>query len=117
MQALKETQPPSVSEVARRNGLRPAEMYRVDPELSRAVADRRRQERGRIALTSAEQLKQMVHSAVEDLHREGLYPSYDRVAEYLPKRGYLRHPVAIREWRDALSGIPETGSQIGQEFP
>lgn len=105
-QSLHESPAPSVTEVARRIGMRPAEMYRVAPDLARGVADRHRQERAEAAGAAAERLKAMTLSAVADLQRRGVYPSYDRVAEYLPKRGYLRHPVAQKAWRDALGREP-----------
>ena len=73
----------SVRRVCRRVGLSLSCLYRVYPDLCRAIAEKGRRHWNAIVLARACRLRKAIFSAVIELDRKGLYPTHSRVRPFL----------------------------------
>ncbi|MBD1864002.1 MULTISPECIES: TniQ family protein [Trichocoleus] len=95
-----ECPPPPMEEVARRLEIHRETIFRLFPEMCRAISAKYDQFQKIRHHREIEQSRKEINQAVLKLYSEGLYPSEGQVAQLMSKPGYLRYKqvrAAIKE--------------------
>nr|WP_290221393.1 TniQ family protein [Trichocoleus desertorum] len=87
--------PPSMQDVAKREGLGVQLLTSTFPELSKAISDRYKTYQQMCKATRIEKLRQEVREAALQLHKQGTKPTGARVSKYLSKPGSILQQPAI----------------------
>jgi AraC-like DNA-binding protein len=100
---------PSLQEVARRLGTSISALHRHCPGLCSNIVARHIEYIQACKRKRAEEIASEIRQVALQIHSEGAYPSYDRVAARLARVGCLRNAEAREVWRQQLR---ELGFQL-----
>jgi transcriptional regulator with XRE-family HTH domain len=100
--AQNEHPPPPLSEIARRLGEDPRNLYARFPELCRAISERNKNYKKRRGEQRVRDLHEGIRRATREIHGQGVYPGRTRVVELLERPGCLQDPSANRVWHETL---------------
>lgn len=99
-------EPLSLAEVAKLHGYCASSLWAVDKELCHSISSRYLEYRKRIKQQRIDQACKEIEAIVDDLHKNGIYPSKRRVSQFLSvPSGYFRESEVMGAWKRALEKL------------